>query len=98
MHRNFDVETTFERFKQIDAVKINNKKYKIKVSSSPSSFSPHKEVFYVNFYFNNKWCMCKVKELLHERWLTINGILHYVQNINKGLSGYENTNFVKAEI
>lgn len=95
---NFDNEKTFARFKEVKQVKVGDVIFDIKISTTKSCAFPYTDdVFHVNFYNKGKWENSKTKELLHERWLTIDGVLHYIQRINHWM-GKTKCNYIKAEL
>lgn len=87
MHKDFNPEHTFERFKKVKTVKVNDQILKVKISDDcvvllSTQNYPQTAIHKYNLY---------------ARWLLIDGVLHYIQKINHWM-GSSACKYVKAEI
>lgn len=83
---DFHPLTTLSRFKQVDKVKVSDVILRVEVSSS-----------FVAFYKGKSLYTAISISDLYQRWVTIDGKLHYIQRINHWM-GSTKCNYVKAEI
>jgi hypothetical protein len=83
---SFETEELFSRFKQVEKVKIENRTLKIETNENC-----------IVFLFRNKLYHVVHKNELFNRWVLIDGVLHYIQRINHWMGGTK-CNYIKAEV
>lgn len=82
---NFETEDIFARFTKVGSVKIEKRRLKIKVTDNCIAF----------LYMGKPYHIIHKNELF-ERWVLIDGVLHYIQRINHWMGGTI-CNYIKAE-
>lgn len=83
----FDTHTTFERFKKVNQVLVNDKKLTIKIEGEAILLKRGKKIYHI-----------LLKHNLFARWVTIDGVLHYIRIINGFLGSSKQIQYIKAEL
>lgn len=88
-HKDFTPANVFARFKQVPKVRISGVEYLTKVDG---------DFVYFTRNSNKNPTHSHSIHFIYERWLLIDGILHYIQKVNNWMGGASSVNYVKAEI
>lgn len=82
--KNFQPDAIFNRFSELKKVKINDEIFNVSV---------HDNLVRVEGEFSH----FIAKSNVYERWVLIDGVLHYIQRINHWMGGIK-CNYVNAEV
>lgn len=98
MNKNFQPDAIFERLKAVGKVRVNDKILTVKSTTVKSCAFPYTEdVDIVVFLDGKTHYHSKIKDLLYERWVLIDGVLHYIQKVNNWMGGADSINYINAE-
>ncbi len=88
METNFNNEDIFNHFKNLDEVTVGGRKLNMVINEYYNSIA---------FFYNKKPFHVVHKNELYQRWVLIDGVLHYIQRVNHWM-GKTKYNYVKAEV